>query len=72
MTRQQRLDERNKQVRKMFYDLQEKNKRWRIDAVIEEVASKMFLASRTVEAIIKYEGIYKETTPLKNNQIPLF
>lgn len=71
MTRKERLDERNKQVRKMFYDLQEKNKKWRIDAVIEEVACKMFLASRTVEAIIKYEGIYGEAQPTQNPQLRL-
>ena len=72
MTRKQRFDERNKQVRKLFYDLQDKNKKWRIDAVIDEVAAKMFLASRTVEAIIKYEGIYGDTPRPQSNQLPLF
>lgn len=71
MTRKQRFEERNKQVRKMFYELQGKNNKWRIDAVIDEVAAKMFLASRTVEAIIKYEGIYGESNPPKNNQLQL-
>lgn len=72
MTKQQRFNERNKQVRKLFYDLQDKNKKWRIDAVIEEVANKMFLASRTVEAIIKYEGIYSDTPPPQKTQYQLF
>ncbi|MGM8362118.1 hypothetical protein ACSV4D_09410 [Flavobacterium sp. ARAG 55.4] len=72
MTRKERFDQRNKQVRKLFYELQEKNKKWRIDAVIDEVAGKMFLASRTVEAIIKYEGIYGETPSTPNSQISLF
>jgi hypothetical protein len=72
MTRKQRLEERNKQVRKLFYDLQVKNKRWRIDAIIDEVACKMFLASRTVEAIIKYEGIYNDSQPAPKPQLQLF
>lgn len=72
MTKQQRFNERNKQVRKLFYDLQGRNKKWRIDAVIEEVANKMFLASRTVEAIIKYEGIYGDMPTTPKNQLQLF
>lgn len=72
MTKEQRFNERNNQVRKMFYALQEKNKKWRIEAVIEEVANKMFLASRTVEAIIKYEGIYGDTPPTQKSQLQLF
>lgn len=72
MTRQERLNERNNKVRKMFYDLHAKNKKWRIDAVIEEVADRMFLASRTVEAIINYEGIYGNTPPPQKTQLQLF
>jgi hypothetical protein len=60
MTRKERLTERNNQVRKLFYDLQQKNPKWRIDAVIEEVASKSFLSKRTVDAIINYEGTYND------------
>jgi hypothetical protein len=72
MTRKERLNERNAQVRKMFYDLHAKNKKWRVDAVIEEVAIKMFLATRTVEAIIKYEGIYGDTQTATKLQLQLF
>jgi len=72
MTRKERLNERNAQVRKLFYELHAKNKKWRIDAVIDEVASKMFLASRTVEAIIKYEGIYGDSQPSQKAQLQLF
>jgi hypothetical protein len=72
MTRKERLNERNAQVRKMFYDLHAKNKKWRVDAVIEEVACKMFLATRTVEAIIKYEGIYGDTQTATKLQLQLF
>lgn len=62
MTRKERLTERNNQVRKLFYDLQTKNPKWRIDAIIEEVGNKSFLANRTVEAIVKYEGIYNDNS----------
>lgn len=71
MTKQERFNNRNTQVRKMFYELLEKNKKWRIDAVIDEVANKMFLANRTVEAIIKHEGIYGNTPPPATNQLLL-
>lgn len=71
MTKQERFNNRNTQVRKMFYELLEKNKKWRIDAVIDEVANKMFLASRTVEAIIKHEGIYGNTPPPQSLQLQL-
>jgi hypothetical protein len=72
MTRKERLAQRNSQVRKLFYDLQAKNSRWRIDAVIEEVGNKMFLSSRTVEAIIKHEGIYADSpTPKVQLQLSL-
>jgi hypothetical protein len=65
MTRKERLNERDTQVRKLFYESQSKNSKWRIDAVVEEVATKMYLSSRTVEAILKYEGIYGTSKPEK-------
>ncbi|WP_353511553.1 hypothetical protein [Flavobacterium panacagri] len=52
-----------------------KNPKWRIDAVIEEVAKKAFLSSRTVDAIVNYEGIYNDNLkdPAKNNnQLKMF
>lgn len=73
MTRKERLTERNKLVRKHFYDLMAKNPKWRIDAVIEEVAKKVFLSSRTVDAIINYEGIYNDKAANKNpGQLKIF
>ncbi|MPT33909.1 MAG: hypothetical protein E2604_02175 [Flavobacterium sp.] len=74
MTRTERLNERNTVVRKMFYDLQAKNPKWRIDAVIDEVAKKVFLSSRTVDAIINYEGIYRDASreTRKASQLNLF
>jgi|LakMenE01Jun11ns_1017448.scaffolds.fasta_scaffold7709546_2 hypothetical protein len=60
MIKKERLAERNNQVRKLFYDTQQKNPKWRIDAVIEEVSNKMFLSNRTVNAIIKFEGTYND------------
>ncbi|MDV6170218.1 hypothetical protein R1T16_17410 [Flavobacterium sp. DG1-102-2] len=74
MTRKDRLTERNNKVRKLFYDVQKKNPKWRIDAVLDEVAEKVFLAPRTVDAIISYEGIYNDNPPQasKQNQLSIF
>jgi hypothetical protein len=72
MPRKERLTERNNFVRKQFYDLHAKNPKWRIDAVIDEVAAKVFLSSRTVDAIINYEGIYKDVTPTNQSQLKMF
>ena len=73
MTRKERLAERNNLVRKNFYDLKAKNPKWRVDAVIDEVAAKVFLSSRTVDAIISYEGIYNESIiPKKTIQLQMF
>lgn len=74
MTRQERLNIRNNNVRKHFIDLQKKNPKWRYDAIVEEVASKFFLSSRTIEAIINHEGTYSnnQTEKPKNEQLTLF
>lgn len=75
MTRKERLTERNNIVRKHFYDLSTKNPKWRLDAVVEEVANKVFLSERTVDAILKYEGIYCDTAVLiqkNSNQLQIF
>lgn len=71
-TRQQRLTARNEECRRLFYSIQAKNKKWRVDAVVEEVAGKMFLSSRTVEAIISHEGIYNDAKQPKKDQLKLF
>lgn len=60
MTRKERLHQRNEKVRSLFQELSAKNPKWRIDAIISEISERMFLASRTVEAIISYEGVYAE------------
>jgi Mg2+ and Co2+ transporter CorA len=60
MTRHERLNERNKKVRQLFNKMCTANPKWRIDAIIEDVADKCFLAPRTIEAIISHEGIYDE------------
>lgn len=59
--RKQRLQRRNEKIRELFGELTNKYPQWRIDAVIEEVAGRVFLSPRTVEAIISYEGIYAES-----------
>ncbi|MDO5608270.1 MAG: hypothetical protein Q4G08_07445 [Capnocytophaga sp.] len=72
MTRRERLHNRNERVRSLFKTLCVKNPKWRTDAVIDEVATRVFLAPRTVEAIIKGEGIYANTPENENNQLKLF
>lgn len=56
----QRLQRRNEKIRELFCELTNKYPQWRIDAVIEEVAGRVYLSPRTVEAILTYEGIYAE------------
>ena len=56
----QRLQCRNEKIRELFGELTNKYPQWRVDAVIEEVAGRVYLSPRTVEAILSYEGIYAE------------
>lgn len=70
MTRKERLYQRNEKVRQLFQKISAKNPKWRVDAVIDEVAEKMYLAPRTVEAIISYEGIYNDVAPPNTNNPP--
>lgn len=59
MTRKERIIERNKSIRIEFKKMVKDNPKWRIDSVVEEIAKKRFLSSRTIEAIVSGEGIYK-------------
>lgn len=65
MTRKERLKKRNANIRALFEKIANQNKKWRTDAVIQEVAERSYLSSRTVEAIIKGEGIYAFKNQLK-------
>ena len=58
MTREQRLKERNEKIRNLFSVKSKKHPQWRSDAIMEDVAKEVFLSKRTIEAIIKGEGIY--------------
>ena len=58
--RKQRLKRRNEKIRELFSELTNKYPQWRIDAVIEEVAGRVYLSPRTVEAILSFEGVYAE------------
>ncbi len=58
MTRQDRLQKRNDKIRSLFENLAKKNPQWRFNALINEVANTMYLAPRTVIAILKGEGNY--------------
>lgn len=70
MSKEQRFKERNNYVRRLFHETQNKYPKWRIECVIEEVAKKVFLSERTVEAIVSYEGIYSDKPILKNQSNP--
>ena len=59
--RKQRLQRRNQKIRELFNEITNKYPQWRIDAVIEEVAGRVYLSPRTVEAILSFEGIYAES-----------
>ena len=50
----------NANVNNAYRSVMKKYPQWRIDAVIEEVAGRVYLSPRTVEAILSYEGIYAE------------
>lgn len=53
------LIERNNKIRACFYSMQKKYPKYKLEVIIQEVAAKFFLAPRTIEAIIGYEGAYK-------------
>lgn len=73
MSKEQRFKERNNYVRQLFYETQKKYPKWRPEFIVEEVAKKVFLSTRTVDAIISYEGIYGEAPKKSNpNQASLF
>lgn len=59
--RKQRLQRRNEKIRELFSEHTNKCPQWCIGAVIEEVAGRVFLSPRTVEAIISFEGVYAES-----------
>ncbi len=60
MGRKERLIRRNNKVRSLFSELSNKYPKWRTDAVVDEVADRLFIAPRTVLAILKGEGTYAD------------
>lgn len=60
MTRKERLKRRDRNVRSLFTKLSKKHPQWRVDAVIKEVSERVFLSPRTVEGILRCEGIYAD------------
>lgn len=58
MTRKERLHLRNEKVRTQFNQLSIKHPQWRVDAIIEEIVKMVFLSPRTIEGILRGEGIY--------------
>ena len=60
MSRPERLHRRNTKVRDFITALEKKNPQWRFDAIIAETADAFFISPRTVEAILRREGIYAD------------
>lgn len=53
-----RRKKRDEKVRELFEKVFKKNPKWRTECVIQEVADMVFLAPKTVEDIVKCNGIY--------------
>ncbi|MEO2064477.1 MAG: hypothetical protein ABGW97_15955 [Christiangramia sp.] len=60
MSRPERLKRRNSKVRDFISSLEKKHPQWRFDAVVEETADNFFISPRTVEAILRREGVYAD------------
>ena len=58
MKRSERIKARNNNIRNLFTKISDKNPNWRYDAIVDNVAKEYFLSPRTIEAILKGEGIY--------------
>lgn len=58
-SKEERLKRRNKAIRKSIEETTNRQPKWTIEAVIDEVANRYFLSTRTVNAIISHEGIYR-------------
>ena len=67
MTRKERLQLRNDKVRTLFSQHCQKHPQWRVDAVIQEIVKVVFLSPRTIEGILRCEGIYgtPQTSPVQ-------
>ena len=59
MTRKDRLQQRNAKVKEQYTALTKKHPQWRYQAIIKELAKEVYLAPRTIEAILRGEGIYQ-------------
>ncbi|MEX6627553.1 hypothetical protein PG913_08350 [Tenacibaculum pacificus] len=57
-SKEERFTNRNNKIRSLFDKKSKNNPKWRVDAILKDVAEEVFLSKRTVEAIIKGEGIY--------------
>lgn len=68
MAKQERMLKRNEAVRKLFYKLLSEKPKYKVSAIVEEVAEKFFLSTRTIDAIIGYEGIYADNVKKQGNQ----
>lgn len=53
---------RNRAIKKRFAQLEEKNHRWKYEAILEVVSEEFYLAPRTIKAIVNDESMYKSNT----------
>lgn len=50
---------RNRNLKKRYHLISEKNPKWRNSAVLEELEKEFYLARRTIEAILNEEASYR-------------
>lgn len=60
MSRPDRIKARNQKIRDYFSSLERKHPQWRWDALLQEAEKEFFLSPRTIDAIIKFEGVYAD------------
>jgi len=58
VNRKDRIQKRNTEIRKAFADIQKKNHKWRHSEWINSIAEDFFLAPKTVEAVLRGDGVY--------------
>lgn len=69
--KQERLQRRNKEIRIRFEKKRQEQPKWKVEAVVQSIADEFFLSTRTIDAIISYEGIYKNKIVERKNEVIL-
>lgn len=58
MRKKDKLKARNEKIRDFVNEMTIKYPHWNYDFILQRASDKFFLSSRTIEAIVKGEGIY--------------